>query len=51
MKGEDGSEVFEDGVVLARQFLGKGAWLVWDLRVDGEVLPAMFLRLRKARMP
>ena len=36
MKGEDGSEVFEDGVVLARQFLGKGAWLVWDLRVDGE---------------
>ena len=35
MKG-DGSEVFEDGVVLARQFLGKGEWLVWDLRVDGE---------------
>ena len=32
MKGEDGSEMFEEGVVLARQFLGKGQWLVWDLR-------------------
>lgn len=32
MKGEDGSELFEDGVVLARQYLGVGDWQVWDLR-------------------
>ena len=31
-KGEDGNEKFETGVVLARQFLGKGPWEVWDLR-------------------
>ena len=35
-KGEDGSEQFEVGVVLARQFLGKGEWQVWDLRPDAE---------------
>ena len=34
MKGEDGREMFEEGVVLARQFLNKGDWLVWDLRPD-----------------
>jgi hypothetical protein len=32
MKGEDGNELFEDGVVLARQYLGVGDWQVWDLR-------------------
>ena len=32
MKGEDGSELFEDGVLLARQYLGVGEWHVWDLR-------------------
>ena len=31
-KGENESEKFEIGVVLARQFLGKGPWEVWDLR-------------------
>ena len=31
MNGEDG-DLFEDGVVLARQFLGVGRWEVWDLR-------------------
>ena len=36
-KGEDGiSEQFEVGVVLARQFLEKGQWQVWDLRPDAE---------------
>ena len=36
-KGEDGiSEQFEVGVVLARQFLAKGQWQVWDLRPDAE---------------
>ena len=34
MKGEDGREMFEEGVVLARQFLNKGDWLVWDPRPD-----------------
>ena len=32
-KGEHG-ELFEKGVVLARQFLGEGNWEVWDLRPD-----------------
>ena len=32
MKGEDGSELFEDGVLMARQYLGVGDWHVWDLR-------------------
>ena len=31
MNGEDG-ELFEEGVVLARQYLGIGDWHVWDLR-------------------
>ena len=32
MKGEDGSELFEECVVLARQYLGVGLWQVWDMR-------------------
>jgi hypothetical protein len=32
MKAEDGSELFEEGVLLARQYLGVGDWHVWDLR-------------------
>jgi hypothetical protein len=35
-KDEDGSEKFEIGVVLARQYLGQGPWEVWDLRPDCE---------------
>lgn len=34
--GDHGKEQFEVGVVLARQFLTKGPWLVWDLRPDAE---------------
>ena len=34
MNGEDG-ELFEEGVVLARQYLGIGDWHVWDLRPNG----------------
>lgn len=32
MKGEDGGELFQECVLLARQFLGSGKWEVWDLR-------------------
>ena len=35
MKGTHVAEKFVDGVVLARQFLGRGNWNVWDLRVVG----------------
>ena len=31
-KGADGQQLFEIGVVLARQYLGEGQWEVWDLR-------------------
>ena len=34
MKGEDGSELFQDCVLMARQFLGSGQWEVWDLRPE-----------------
>jgi hypothetical protein len=34
MKGEDGTALFEENVVLSRQFLGVGPWNVWDLRPD-----------------
>ena len=34
MKGEDGGEMFEEGVVLARRYLGEGKWKVWDMRKD-----------------
>ena len=37
MNGEDG-DLFEDGVVLARQFLGVGRWEVWDLRPNSAKL-------------
>lgn len=33
MKAEDGRELFEVGVVLARQFVGVGEWQVWDMRL------------------
>ena len=32
MKGNGGTELFEDGVLMARQYLGVGDWQVWDLR-------------------
>ena len=37
MNGEDG-ELFEEGVVLARQYLGIGDWHVWDCN---SALPAL----------
>ena len=36
LKGEDGAEVFVDGVLLARQFLGRGQWHVWDMRCSSD---------------
>jgi hypothetical protein len=32
MKGNGGTELFEDCVLMARQYLGVGDWQVWDLR-------------------
>ena len=37
-QGADGKELFETGVVLARQYLDEGPWEVWDLRPDREKL-------------
>ena len=32
LKGVDGNEEFVDGICLARQFVGRGKWFVWDMR-------------------
>ena len=34
LKGVDGNEEFVDGICLARQFVGRGKWFVWDMRPE-----------------